>query len=550
MLSVVREIVLAAGWRRRLIAMAAGAAGALALAPIDFPPGMVLSLCVAVWLIDGAGRAEGHGRAATTLQPRSLRAAAGAGWWWGFGYFLAGFWWLGAAFLVEPAQFAWALPIGVIGVPAGLALFPALGFGAARLVWSRGATRVLALTAGLGLSECARSWILTGFPWNNYGMTLGDHLWSSQIASVVGSSGLTLLTLLVCAAPATLADRISAPMIASSRLMVPTLAAALLAVGIVTFGIVRIPTAPSPTVPNVRLRIMQPNTPQNAEFSYANREKILADYLALSDRATSPTTSGLADVTHLIWPESAFPFILSRAPDALETIGKALPAQTILITGAARADLAATESGDNPHPTYFNSIQVVGRRGTILDSYDKVHLVPFGEYLPLARWLRGIGFSNFVQMPGGFTAGQRRRLLDVPGLPPVSPVICYEAIFSGSVMPDASGTRAGVILNVTNDGWFGTTSGPYQHFEQARLRAVEEGVPLVRAANTGISAIIDPFGRIVASLPLNTRNVLDSALPVALAPTFFTRFDFLMKPFLLVFVIASAVAGRLTRPLW
>ena len=279
-------------------------------------------------------------------------------------------------------------------------------------------------------------------------------------------------------------------------------------------------------VPGVRLRVMQPNTMIDPTFSYANKDAIVRHYLALSDRATSPTSTGLADVTHLIWPESAFPFILSRDAEALSTIGAALPPKTTLITGAARVEEGPLKPDGRPTPLYFNAVQVLSSGGAILDSYDKVHLVPFGEFLPLQSFLEAIGVPRFVDVPGGFEAGTARRLLQVPGLPPVAAIVCYEAIFSGAVVPsDASarGLRPGLLLNLTNDAWFGFTPGPAQHFAQARLRAVEEGLPLVRSASTGISAIVDAHGRIRAMLPVGAENLIDGSLPGALAPTLFSR---------------------------
>lgn len=539
--ALISWIVLADGWSRRLLAVCAGAIGALALAPVDFAPAMIVPMCVAVFLIDGSSRGESPGRLAQLLKPRSCLAAAGAGWWWGLGYFLAGFWWLGAAFLVEPDKDAWAMPFGVLGVPVMLAVFPALGFALARVLWSSGRTRVLALAAGLGLSEWLRGHVFTGFPWNNYGMAFGDSSILSQAASVFGNPGLTVLVIAVCASPATLADP-ARPGRGPTFRVVPAALAVLAVLSLVAFGLHRIPSGPLAMVQGVKLRIVQPNVPQDARFSYANKDKILADYLELSDRATSPDHAGLNDVTHLIWPESAFPFILARDADALQTIGNALPLGTVLVTGAARM----APSGDSGNPLYFNAIQVVAPGGAILDSYDKVHLVPFGEYLPLDSVLRRTGLTHFVHVPGGFTPGAQRRLLDVPGLPPAVPLICYEAIFPDEIWPPGNGSaRAGLLLNVTNDGWFGRTAGPYQHFAQARLRAIETGLPLVRAANTGISAVVDPYGRVVASLPLGARSVLDSRLPLKLKVTIYQSIGWAIEPGVyFVLAMLSIAASR------
>jgi apolipoprotein N-acyltransferase len=224
------------------------------------------------------------------------------------------------------------------------------------------------------------------------------------------------------------------------------------------------------------------------------------------------------DVTHLIWPESAFPFFLTREADALAQITALLPKNTVLITGGVRPP----ESLPDPRvPRAYNSIYVIDHSGSILSFYDKVHLVPFGEYLPFQSFLERLGFQQLTKLRGGFIAGDRRRAMTVPRAPPFLPLICYEAIFPDQAVP--RGERPGWLLNVTNDGWFGTSHGPYQHFQQARLLAIAEGLPLVRAANTGISAVVDPLGRIVQSLPLGVEGVLDAPLPRSIPVTPYAR---------------------------
>ena len=519
MIAAAHLVALSAGWPRRLLALLAGAVGALAMAPFDIGVAILVPMIVAVWLIDGADRAPGRGPGARPHLGPSLRSAAADGWWWGLGYFVGGLWWLGAACLVEPDKFAWALPISVLGVPAILAVFSAFGFAVARSLWMPGPGRILSLAFGLGLSEWLRSFAFTGFPWNEYGMALGNILVLAQGASLVGVHGLTLATVAIAAAPAILADRDWGAGARIGRSAVPIAAAAVALAALAGFGTWRLGQGAVGDVPGVRLRIMQPNVTQDDAFTYARRTDILQRYLSLSDKAVSSSRTGLADVTHLIWPESPFPFILSREPDALQAISAVLPAGTILLTGAARVE------GPPGAPRYYNAIQVVTQGGEILDSYDKVHLVPFGEYLPFSGLLHRLGIEQFVSIPGGFSPGARQRLMTVPGLPTVAPAICYEAIFSGEILPSLPDQIApGLILNLTNDSWFGKTPGPYQHFAQARLRAIEEGLPLVRAANTGISAIVDPFGRIIAELPLGVENVLDGPLPDRIAPPPFGRF--------------------------
>ena len=528
--SLIEGIILSWGWRRRGLAFVSGAVGALALPPLSLFPLIAVPLTIAVWLIDGAqDRGSGWPLAG------SLSAAFGAGWWMGFGYFLAGLWWVGSALLVEADKFAWALPLAVVALPAALAVFPAAGFALARLLWSPGPARVFALAFGLGVTEWARGLLFTGFPWNDLGMALGVNLALAQTASLVGLHGLAFLTIAIFAAPATL-WRVS-----ESRLnLTPTMVAVLALVLMAAFGEFRLMAPPSATLPGVKLRLIQPNVGQDdASFSPETKQAILRRYFDLSERATSPDRSGVRDITHLIWPESPFPFILSRDPQALSEIVDFLAPGATLITGAARRE------GEGGPPRYFNSIEIVGQDGLSAQRYDKQHLVPFGEYIPFASLLERAHITQMVDIPGGFEAGSGRRILRIPGLPDAMPLICYEAIFPielGSLVSGAE--RPGWLLNVTDDVWFGLTPGPYQHFAQARLRAIELGLPLVRDANSGISAVLDGLGREIAVAPLGAEGVLDAELPAALAPTWQSRLGSAGATLIGLAFLAAALAGK------
>jgi apolipoprotein N-acyltransferase len=529
--SLIEGIILSWGWRRRAIAFVSGAIGALALPPLSLFALIAVPLTIAVWLIDGAqDRRPGRSLAA------SLSAAFGAGWWMGFGYFLAGLWWVGSALLVEADKFAWALPLAVVALPAALAVFPAAGFALARLLWSPGPARIFALAFGLGVAEWARGLLFTGFPWNDLGMALGVNLALAQTASLVGLHGLTFLSIAIFAAPATL-WRVS-----ENRLnLTPTIVAALALALIAAFGEFRLMGPASATLPGVKLRLIQPNVGQDdASFGPENKQAILRRYFDLSERATSPDRSGVRDVTHLIWPESAFPFILSRDAQALSDIVDLLSGGATLITGAARV-----EDGGRRPPRYFNSIEIVGRDGLSAQRYDKQHLVPFGEYLPFQSLLERAHITQMVDIPGGFEPGSGRRVLHVPGLPDAMPLICYEAIFPIEIGDLLSGAeRPGWLLNVTDDAWFGLTPGPYQHFAQARLRAIELGLPLVRDASSGISAVLDGLGREIAVAPLGAEGVLDAELPVPLAPTWQARFGSAGAMLVGLAFLAAALAGK------
>jgi apolipoprotein N-acyltransferase len=261
-------------------------------------------------------------------------------------------------------------------------------------------------------------------------------------------------------------------------------------------------------------------------------------YLALSDRSKGPQADGVRDATHLIWPESAFPFFLTREPDALAQIANLLPQGTVLITGAARI---ADRVPNSAHLRAYNSVYVIDHDGSILSVYDKAHLVPFGEYLPFQNFLeKSLGLMQLTKLPGGFVPGDRHRSFAIPRAPRFMPLVCYEIIFPGEAVP--ANDRPDWLLNVTNDAWFGMSAGPYQHFQQARIRAIEEGLPLVRAANTGISGVMDPLGRVVKILPLGVEDVLDSPLPAKIAPPPYLKLR--EAPVIAAFTIIMAIALR------
>ncbi len=525
---LIHAIVLSWGWRRRSIAFAAGALSALAMAPFNAWPILFLTFPTLVWLIDGAGVGRWGG----------VTAAAATGWWFGFGYFLAGLYWIGYAFLVDAPTFGWLLPIAVIGLPAVLAVYTALGVALARMLWVRGAVRILALGVALTASEWLRGHLLTGFPWNAFGYALTAPLALAQAASLCGIWGLTFIAIVVFASPATLSDDRTE----TRRPWLPIALSIAVLAALGGFGAWRLARTPTRLVDGVHLRIMQPNLQQDVRFNYSAKQEAMNRYIALSNRASGPQSQGpqsqgsqsqgsqsqgsqsqgsqsqgMGDTTQLIWPESPFPFFLTREADALAQITNLLPQGSVLITGAIRL-----ADPDNPAQSgVYNSIDVIDHTGSIAAVYDKVHLVPFGEYLPFEHVLERLGLEELTQQRGGFLAGDRHRLIAIPGAPTALPLICYEVIFPGEVMPP--GERPGWIVNVTNDGWFGFSTGPYQHFQQARVSAIELGLPLARAANTGISAVVDPVGRIINSLPLAVEGVLDAPLPRAISAPVYAR---------------------------
>jgi apolipoprotein N-acyltransferase len=321
----------------------------------------------------------------------------------------------------------------------------------------------------------------------------------------------------------------------------PAAAVALL-IAMSIFGAIRLSLHPTTMVAGAKLRLMQPNLQQDAKFNYAAKAEVMKKYLALSDRASGPQSTGVRDATILIWPESAFPFFLTREADAMAEIAELLPKGTVLITGSVRApDLPR----GTPITRAYNSIYVIDHDGSVLAVYDKLHLVPFGEFLPYQGLMEKLGFEQLTRVRGGFIAGTVRHALPVAGAPSALPLICYEAIFPGEVA--GRNERPGWIVNLTNDGWFGISTGPYQHLEQARMRAIELGLPLVRSANTGISAVIDPAGRTIASLGLGVEGILDASLPAAIPPTIYARVGDVPAAVLVAVAVLLAVRRRVTK---
>ena len=509
----------ASGWRKRGIAFGAGAISTLAFAPVFAWPILFLTFPILVWQIEAAATA-----------PRPIRSAAVSAWWFGFGYFFTGLMWIGEAFLVEAEIFAWLLPFAVTLLPAGLALFWALAGALTQAITatrSRAAApsphdptriaiaRCLTLAVALSATEWLRGHVLTGFPWNVPGVALTQPLPLMQTVSLFGIYGLTLWAIFLLSLPlALIAACPDQPRRAGC------LAALITAIPLVfayALGSWHLAAPPSRALPGIKFRVVQPSVPQRDKWIPAKQREIFADHLDLSRRDPSGNADGLNGITHLIWPEAAMPFRPLEHPEALAAIGELLLPSTQLLAGGLRFE---SDSAGNRRA--FNSLMVFGASGALTGLYDKVHLVPFGEYLPFQSTLEAIGLQSLTRQRGGFASGPLPKpLLQVAGLPPVSPLICYEAIFPSLVAADTG--RPGLIVIVTNDGWFGNSIGPPQHFHQARLRAVEQGLTVVRAANNGISAVIDPEGRILTSLALNARGSIDSAIPSARSRTWYAK---------------------------
>lgn len=485
---------------RQLIAGFAGVLAALAQAPFYLLPLLAVSFTMLVWLIDGLGRHE-----------RRLFAAGLVGWAFGFGYFAAGVYWIGSAFLVDADTFGAVMPFAMAGLWAGLALFPAAAIVLARLFWSESSARVLVLAVAFAAIEWVRGHIFTGFPWNSAGYVWGDTLSVLQSASLFGLYGLSFLTVLAAAAPAALVQfRSGRPEAAGLPAAGWLIGSLVIFAALAGWGQVRLAADEPPPQEGVRLRLVQPSVPQ-AEKRPINAGDIFSRHVALM------TAPGADNITLFIWPEGAVPVLVAEAPDVLAAFDQLLAPGQKLILGATRRE--ARRAGRPER--YFNSLHVVGETGAIIATYDKHHLVPFGEYLPWPELFAQVGLRQIVENASGYTPGPALQTLKIAGLPAFGPLICYEAIFPGAVVDPKS--RPAWLLNMTDDTWFGDSSGPRQHFAAARTRAIEEGLPIVRAANNGISAVITARGEIVARLDLDEVSHLDASLPLPQPATLYAR---------------------------
>ena len=516
------------GWRRGAFATLLGALSMLAFAPVHAWPVLFLTFGGLVWLLDGC-------HAAHDSRSERLKCAGVVGFWFGFGYFFAGLYWIAEAFLVEPLRHGWLLPFVMTALPGGMALFFAVACAIAMLLWLPGAGRVFALAITLGLAEFARGHVLTGLPWNLIGYGILGPLPLMQLASLVGVYALSLLAVILFAAPAAL----FAPARSGLAGGKGTAALALLFVLLLGLGFVwgerRLAAAPHDST-GVRLRLVQANVDQAEKWRPENSAEIFDDYLDLTKSA------GLDRVDIVIWPETAVPFLLDDAPDALLAIGAALPEGTSLLVGSARLVEERDAQGPLEAQRVYNSLLAVDHQGRIAGVYDKIHLVPFGEFLPFQDFLESLGFMQLTGVRGGFSAGAGSGLLSIAGAPPARALICYEIIFPDEIA--AQGARPGWLINVTNDAWFGSSAGPYQHFHQAQVRAVEQGLPVARAANTGISAVVDPYGRILAEIGLGAKGIIDIELPKVGPTTTYVQFGITLEIAVLVLGFLGWIAWR------
>jgi apolipoprotein N-acyltransferase len=492
-----RSLGAISGWRAYGLAAALGAIAGLGFAPLNLVPAFALGISGLAWL---------------AAEAPTARKGFAVGWWWGLGHFAVNSYWIAESFLVDAERFGWMIPPVLGGLAAYLALYPALATLAFRTLPQRlSIAGIAAFAAFWTIAEWLRGHVLTGYPWD-----LAAYIWSGsdsmmQSAALWGAWGLSLVTVFALALPALL---VRMDLRVARRAMI---AMALVLGALYLGGFWRLsnaaPTPPAGDPSAARVRLVQPNIAQTLKLSSDTRPQQIQTLMRLTLE-----TPGFDKVKAVIWPETAANYLLERDPNLRSLLARAAPPGGLLLTGAPRG-----QPLEGPLSEIWNSFAVLDDRGQILGTADKFHLVPLGEYVPLRGMLP---FINKLT-PGSmnFTPGPGPRTLRMPGLPPFSPLICYEVIFPGAVTDP--GDRPALIVNVTNDGWFGTSTGPSQHFATARFRSVEEGIPMLRAANTGISGVIDAYGRVETRSNLVVEAVIDATIPPALSPTPFARFGLL-----------------------
>jgi apolipoprotein N-acyltransferase len=429
----------------------------------------------------------------------------------GLGYFGCSMIWIIEPFLIDPVRTGWFAPFALIIMATGLGLFWAIAFYITVWLTSTGKIRLVIFALAWSLAEYLRSTVFTGFPWGHISYGLSD-LPMIQLTSWVGIHGLGLIILLIC----------FMPIIIPRNLFISTLIMLLTLLICNIYGFWRSNNQLTPNILNTIIRVIQPNASQNLKW----RPDMIDFFYERQLAFTKDISDQKPDI--VIWPESSIPGYLDYNTGLINEISTAAGRETFVILGAIR----------KKNNLNFNSLAVVGANGDIEALYDKKHLVPFGEYLPFHSFFKLLGFSNFTSLVGNFQSGNSSRIVNVKNIPNFLALICYELIFPKYSKEDRN--RPNWIVHITNDAWFGTFSGPYQHLVQARTRAIEQGLPLVRSANTGISAIIDPYGNILNSIELGTSGYFDAALPAKLPPTPYAKFGELFWVLICVLLLLAS----------
>lgn len=506
-----------AEWRVPLVSFLAGALLTMTFSPLSFFPAAFVAFPLMIFLLD---------------QARSAREAFSAGWWTGFGLFSVGLTWIGHSFTQQDNVPVVLAPFAILALAGVMALYIAGAFVLCQRLWVRGPLRILLFAAVWMVFEFARGFLFTGFPWHLAGSMWADWLPAAQIASLASIYGLSALTVLAAASPIVLVGRNLRPL-TLGMVCVPVL---VLGAGTM-WGQARLGANETEYDLSVSLRLVQANINQREKWIPSLIDDHFNRHMRLSrDGSDRGKAEG---IKLLIWPEAAVQReTFDRESSILRwRMSRMLDFGSYAITGTPRYQRTAGQV------KFYNSLVAFNSRGQLYARYDKVRLVPFGEYVPFQSLFNMIGLSALAG--SSFDHGERSQTISLPGVPAFSPLICYEIIFPGTI--PVGEDRPGWLLNVTNDGWFGLTNGPYQHLGLARFRAIEEGLPVVRSANTGVSAIIDAYGRTVSSLGLDQSGILDSPLPSAIEPPEYSTSFKMMVTLVLCLIVMLGFSARMLR---
>lgn len=488
---------IARGSMRARIGLAAvlGALAALGLAPFGVWPLTLVALLFVPALLIAA---------------RTPWQATWTGWAFGTGYFAVGMVWIIEPFLVDVARYGWMAPFALVFLSAGLALFWAAAFGVASALGQSPTGKTLLLVCTWSLAELARAYVLTGLPWGALAQIWTDTPVILMLAWI-GPQGVAVLTLMVVLPLGLMAQPTVPPL---TRLVF--VAPAVICAGLVVAADRARNTV---TFTDATVRLIQPNAPQ--------AEKWDPDLIPMFFQRQVDFTAAGPRPDLIVWPETAVPALLNYAEPAFEVITEAA-AGTPVVLGIQRREAARL----------FNAMVYIDGSGSVAETYDKHHLVPFGEYFPFGDVAARFGLRGFAAQDGdGYSSGPGAQLMPMGALGNAVPLICYEAVFPQDV--SAAPGRGDFLLQITNDAWFGDWSGPYQHLAQARMRAVEQGLPMIRVANTGVSAMIDPLGQITHSIPLGETGFVDAVLPAPLAKTLYA----LTGDFPVLMILLTALLG-------
>lgn len=521
---IAETLMLAHGWRRFLILLVAGAVAGLAAPPFFILPALFATFPLWVWALDGAEQQRGW--------RRLFSPAFFIGFAFGLGYFAVVLHWIATAAAVDGGLMLLVIPVDLFLLSAVLAALWGLASALAHLLWSPGPWRIVTLATFIAAAEFVRGHLFSGFPFDLLGYTLTANPEMMQAASLIGVYGLTFVAPLIAMTPALVWP-------ADQRGLTRRLLPLFLGLGVIAlqlgYGYQRIASTVIAERTDIKLRLVQPMVLEHSDWSRADPATVVDRLIELTSTRLTPSDPGLDGVTHVIWPESSFPFFLNDYPDVFSRVARMLPDGVTLLTGAPRR---GTATEDETPPLDYNALLAIDTNGEIIATYDKAHLVPFGEFLPFPEILEALGVRQLVPGPNGWSPGDGKRLVTTANIPAFIALICYEAIFSGDLGADPAAAQ--FILNITNDSWFDGSIGPAQHAHHARLRAVESGLPMVRVANTGLTMLVDPLGRVTAELAPLQPALMDVVPALPIGGTLFNRLGHL--PFFAALALGLLIA--------